>query len=98
MDFYCNLDHTAYKAAEKAMCEFGETVHTSVEGFYHKSIRIPLGDATLEITGPAVKASPAGPKAWLDRRKDFAERRIRTRKEGEPARRLGGIQERRKKK
>ena len=68
MDIYINLDHKSYKALEKAMREFKETVHTSVEGFYHKSIRLPVGDATFEFTGPAVKAPPVeeGP---LDRRK-----------------------------
>lgn len=58
MDIYINLNHASYKALEEAMREFEETVHTSVEGFYHKSIRLPVGDATFEFTGPAVKAPP----------------------------------------
>jgi len=58
MDIYINLNHKSYKALEEAMKAFDETVHTSVEGFYHKSIRLPVGDATFEFTGPAVKAPP----------------------------------------
>ena len=57
MDFYVNLDHKAYKALEAAMRAFKETTHTSVEGYYHKSIRIPVGDSEFEFHGPAVKAA-----------------------------------------
>ena len=82
MDQYFNLDHTEYKALEEAMTAFKETVHTSVEGFYHKSIRVPIGKtSTLEFTGPAVKAPPVEKEGPLDRRK--RERRsLSTRKAG----------------
>ena len=61
MDFYVNLTHAQYKALEAAMRAFEETTHTSVEGFYHKSIRVPVGDATFEFHGPAVKAAEHAP-------------------------------------
>ena len=57
MDMYIHLSYKEYKAAEKAMREFNETTHTTVTGFYHKSIRIPLGDSSIEFHGPAVKSS-----------------------------------------
>jgi len=57
MDFYTNLTHAEYKIAEDDMRKCKETVHTSVEGFYHKSIRIRIGSITLELHGPAVKAA-----------------------------------------
>lgn len=93
MDIYINLDHASYKALEKAMTEFKETVHTSVEGFYHKSIRLPVGDATFEFTGPAVKAPPVeeGP---LDRRQGPVNRRQKPNVACAPYRRV--IENRRK--
>jgi hypothetical protein len=76
MDFYVNLTHTQYKVLEEAIRALVETTHTSVAGYYHKSICLPVGDATFEFHGPAVKAAePEGPKAWLDRRKGLANRR-----------------------
>lgn len=97
MDAYWNLDHTAYKALEKAMREFKETTHTSMgdDKFYHKSIRIPVGPfCTFEFTGPAVKAPPAeeGP---LDRRQGLSDRRVWYDPHDRQARRMG-LEDRRK--
>lgn len=55
-DIYINLDHSDYKRLEANMRDFKETVHTSVDGFYHKSIRINVGEIVFEFHGPAVKA------------------------------------------
>jgi hypothetical protein len=52
---YVHLDHESYKAMEKAMREFKETTHTSTGGFYHKSIRFPVGPGLMmEFHGPLV--------------------------------------------
>lgn len=52
---YIHLDHEAYKAMEKSMREFKETTHKSEGGFYHKSIRFPVGDGLImEFHGPLV--------------------------------------------
>ncbi len=57
-DLYVHLNHEEYKAIEVAMRAFKETVHTTVSGFYHKSVRIPFGkENTIEFHGPAVKAA-----------------------------------------
>ena len=44
---YVHLDHESYKAMETAMREFKETTHTSTGGFYHKSIRFPVGPGLI---------------------------------------------------
>ncbi len=55
---YMSLDYEDYKNLEKQMVEFGETVHTSTGGFYHKSIRLRIGDGlVVEYHGPIVKAA-----------------------------------------
>lgn len=52
---YIHLTHEAYKAMEKSMREFKETTHKSEGGFYHKSIRFPVGDGLImEFHGPLV--------------------------------------------
>jgi hypothetical protein len=52
---YIHLDHESYKAMETAMREFKETTHKSTGGFYHKSIRFPVGSGLImEFHGPLV--------------------------------------------
>ena len=54
---YVRLEYDDYKDFENALTNYKtlETVHTSVEGFYHKAFRLPLGPITLEVHGPAIK-------------------------------------------
>ena len=53
---YVHLSHENYKAMETAMREFKETTHKSTGGFYHKSIRFPVGDGLImEFHGPLVQ-------------------------------------------
>ena len=54
---YMQLTYEEYKTMEEAMRKFKETTHTSVTGFYHKSIRIPIGDSTIEFHGPLVMSN-----------------------------------------
>lgn len=55
-NIYVSVSYEEYKVVEQAMREFRETVHTTVSGFYHKSIRVPLGRETwLEVHGPIVQ-------------------------------------------
>lgn len=56
MDIYIRLGYREYKEVERQMREFKETSHTSVDGYYHKSIRIKVGDVEFEFHGPLVKA------------------------------------------
>lgn len=50
-----HLPYEDYKELEKQMKEFKETSHTSVEGFYHKSIRLNINDTlVIEFHGPPV--------------------------------------------
>lgn len=53
---YTSLDYEEYKALEAAILAFKETTHKSTGGFYHKSIRLPIGDNVIEFHGPLVKA------------------------------------------
>lgn len=54
---YTALDYEAYKELEIAMKNFQESTHASAEGFYHKSIRLPIGDGVvMEFHGPLVMA------------------------------------------
>lgn len=57
-DFYVSLDHAAYKSLETQMLAFAEreTTHTSVNGYYHKSIKLDIGGVDFEFHGPNVKA------------------------------------------
>jgi hypothetical protein len=57
-DVYLRLDYRQYKLLEQQLrhWEQVETTHTSVDGYYHKALRLDLGDITLEVQGPAVKA------------------------------------------
>lgn len=56
-DIYARLDYRQYKHLEDQLRKWEqlETVHTSVDGYYHKALRIEIGDITLELQGPAVK-------------------------------------------
>ena len=54
---YMQLTYEEYKTMEEAMRKFKETTHTSVTGFYYKSIRIPIGDSTIEFHGPLVMSN-----------------------------------------
>lgn len=56
-DVYARLDYRQYKHLEDQLSNWRdvETVHTSVDGYYHKALRLDIGDITLEIQGPAVK-------------------------------------------
>lgn len=56
-DVYLRLDYRQYKRFEEQLRNWEkiETSHTTVDGFYHKAIRLDIGDLTLEVQGPAVK-------------------------------------------
>ena len=57
-DLYARLTYDEYKALEEQLKSFEklETTHSSVPAeYYHKSIRLNIGDITLEIHGPLVK-------------------------------------------
>lgn len=56
-DIYLRLDYRQYKHLEEQLrnWETIETSHTTVDGFYHKALRLDIGNLTLEIQGPAVR-------------------------------------------
>jgi hypothetical protein len=56
-DIYLRLDYRQYKHLEAQLRAWAEieTSHTTVDGFYHRALRLEIGDVTLEIQGPAVK-------------------------------------------
>ena len=55
---YLQLDYESYKQLEEDMRAFRETSHKTEPGFYHKSIRLRVGnDLILEFHGPLVKAA-----------------------------------------
>jgi hypothetical protein len=53
---YIHLDYDAFKALEAAAKAWKETQHTTTPpGFYHKSVRLPIGpDTIIEFHGPLV--------------------------------------------
>lgn len=55
---YVSLTHEQYKAFEEQLRRYTEleTSHTTVDGFYHKSFRMTIGDIILEVHGPIVMA------------------------------------------
>lgn len=62
-DMYFNLDYRDYKKLEDQMRRFAETEHGEGTDFYHKSIRLIIGeDLTIEFHGPNVKARQAAPE------------------------------------
>jgi hypothetical protein len=57
-DIYLRLDYRQYKTLEEQLRSWEklETTHTTVDGrYYHKALRLEMGDVTLEIQGPAVR-------------------------------------------
>ncbi len=56
-DIYARLTYDEFKELEIACKEFKETIHTTVTGYYHKSIRLPIGGMSMEFHGPIVKAA-----------------------------------------
>ena len=57
-DLYLRLSYDQYKALERQMRNFDamETTHRTVEGGYHKAIRLKITDDLLfEFQGPLVK-------------------------------------------
>ncbi len=61
-DIYARLTYDEFKELEIACREFKETVHTTVTGYYHKSIRLPIGGLSMEFHGPIVKAAEGEPE------------------------------------
>lgn len=55
-DFYVRLDYEGYKELEEQLKNYTslETVHVSVEGFYHKAFRLKVGSTVFEFMGPTV--------------------------------------------
>ena len=56
-DIYARLTYDEFKELEIACKKFKETIHTTVTGYYHKSIRLPIGGMSMEFHGPIVKAA-----------------------------------------
>lgn len=56
-DIYLRLDYKDYKKLEAQLLNWAsiETTHTTVDGYYHKALRLNIGDVCLEIQGPAVR-------------------------------------------
>lgn len=56
-DVYARLDYRQYKHLEGQLRDWQaiETTHTTVDGYYHKALRLDIGSITLEIQGPAVR-------------------------------------------
>jgi len=57
-DLYMRLTYDQYKRLEEQMRSFDEheTTHRTVEGGYHKAIRLHLGgDTIFEFQGPLIK-------------------------------------------
>ena len=62
---YMQLAHEAYKSLEEQCKAFNETTHTTVTGFYHKSIRLRIGEGLIvEYHGPIVKAAEPEPGSF----------------------------------
>ena len=57
-NFYCQLSYDEYKELEWQMRNFDsiETSHSSVDGYYHKALRLRVGTTLFEFQGPMVKA------------------------------------------
>lgn len=57
-DIYMRLTYEDYKSLEKQMQDMKklETTHRTVEGAYHKALRLKIGDdLILEFQGPLIK-------------------------------------------
>ena len=55
-DMYMNLSFDEYKDIERQMKAFPETSHGEGTDWYHKSVRLKIGELTIEFHGPNVKA------------------------------------------
>lgn len=57
-NIYLSLDYDEYKELEQQLrtWEDIETTHTTTAGFYHKALRLKIGDVLFEFQGPLVKA------------------------------------------
>ena len=57
-NLYLQLDYDSYKELENQLrtWESIETSHASVDGYYHKALRIRVGTILFEFQGPLVKA------------------------------------------
>ena len=56
-DMYMNLSFDEYKDLERQMKDFPETSHGEGTDWYHKSVRLRVGDGlVIEFHGPNVKA------------------------------------------
>jgi hypothetical protein len=53
---YFKLSYDEWKGLEEAMKAFNETSHGEGTEWYHKAVRIPVGELTIEFHGPGVKA------------------------------------------
>lgn len=52
---YMHLNYEDYKYLEEQMRALKETSHTTTGGFYHKSVRLAIGDElVIEFHGPLV--------------------------------------------
>lgn len=52
---YTHLSYEEYKELEQQMRVFAETSHETTGGFYHKSIRLRVGEnLVMEFHGPLV--------------------------------------------
>lgn len=55
---YIHLSYEDYKSLEEQMKAFGESLHKTTSGFYHKAIRLRIGqDLIMEFHGPLVMAA-----------------------------------------
>ena len=56
-NFYVQLGYDEYKELEQQLRNWEdiETSHATVEGFYHKALRIKIGTTLFEFQGPLVK-------------------------------------------
>ena len=61
-ELYVRLNYTQYKTLQAQLQDWDsiESSHTSVEGFYHKALRLEIGTMILEVQGPTVKTPLAG--------------------------------------
>jgi len=57
-EFYLRLTYSEYKELERQLQNWQEieTSHVSVDGFYHKALRLEIGSTLFEIQGPTVKS------------------------------------------
>lgn len=66
-DFYVRLTYEDYKNLEDQMVRVKEieTTHRTVDGGYHKAIRLKLGgDTIFEFQGPLIKPPLPSEDTW----------------------------------